>query len=87
MIKCPECGYEEWETWWICPRCGYKVGDKPMKEILILEVNDEGDPYLHAGRFESYFYDDAFQHNLMTVQPWPGLRKAKVKITIEEIKE
>jgi len=52
------------------------------KEVIITD-DGEDEPYLHAGRYESWFYDEHFGHCIMTRFPWTG----KVKITIERVTE
>lgn len=87
---CPRCGIEmdppfdteeEGSFMYHCSKC-MELVEVPQKEELIVDV-DDSKPYLHAGRFESYFYDEHFQHNIMTEFPWS---KGKVKITIERLK-
>jgi len=55
---------------------------KKRREELIVEF-EELNPRLHAGRFETEFYDENFGHYIMTNLDWKG--KGKAKITIEEL--
>lgn len=67
-----------------CKMIGQKCEDFKIFEKEVIIADGNGDyPYLHAGRYESHFYDKHFQHNIMTRFPWSG----KVKITIERLKE